>query len=656
MLPDTVFARLCRTWHGLLTQRGKIKNMNIAFTRLNIKKKPMHRVLILQLFDTASVICAFLLVFAAHFFDQGSISGTRMLLELMLTATIYCVISMFLGVNRIVWRYAESYEYLYLIGILLLSGMLSGIVCAVVLGRVLGAVYYAFAVFFCAAAVTFSRVVYQSIMRKRCRDNDPRSKRLIIIGAGSAGVRLLEEIYQTPSCGLVPCGFIDDSDQKQRRSVAGCRVLGKVKDIGDICREHSVNCIYIAIPSLTNEERSQILDECLKTGCEVKILPRLTELAGRDNLTKVRSIDPEELLGRDPVSLTDDGMLDFLTGRVVAITGGGGSIGSELCRRIAAHSPKKLIIIDVYENNAYAIQQELIAKYPKLDLEVCIATVCDRMKIKRIFREKKPELVIHAAAHKHVPLMETVPDEAVKNNIFGTINTCIAARDAGVEKFILISTDKAVNPTNVMGATKRVCEMIIQCMDRSSPDTSFAAVRFGNVLGSNGSVIPLFKSQIEERRDVTVTDPNMIRYFMTISEASQLVLTASAMAKGGEIFVLDMGEPVKIDDLARNMIRLSGLELGRDINIKYIGLRPGEKLYEELLMNEEGLRRTPNRKIFIGNPIDMNNDQFEHELSELREIVDRSDASTAEVIEKLRQIVPTFTHRSPIADTEAVNV
>ncbi len=631
--------------------------MNIGFTRLN-KKKPMHRVLMLQLFDIVALLCSFTLVGLARFFDIGAcMELSSFAAELFITAAVFCMASLCFGVNRIVWRYAGSYEYIYLVGILLGSGVLSGIISAILFENVLGAVYYSFAILLSTAVMTISRVVYQSFITKRRHDSDPKSKRLMIIGAGSAGVRLLEEIYQTPSCGLVPCGFVDDSDQKQGRSVAGCRVLGRVKDVGNLCRELAINCIYIAIPSLTNEQRSQILDQCIKTGCEVKILPRLTELAGRDNLiSKVRSIDPEELLGRDPVSLTDDGMLDFLSGKVVAITGGGGSIGSELCRRIAAHKPKQLVIIDVYENNAYSIQQELIAKYPELDLRVCIATVCDRPKIERIFREIRPELVIHAAAHKHVPLMETVPDEAVKNNIFGTLNTCLAARDAGVERFILISTDKAVNPTNVMGATKRVCEMIIQCMDRSSPNTSFAAVRFGNVLGSNGSVIPLFKSQIEERRDVTVTDPNMIRYFMTISEASQLVLTASAMAKGGEIFVLDMGEPVKIDDLARNMIRLSGLELGRDINIKYIGLRPGEKLYEELLMNEEGLRRTPNKKIFIGNPIDMDNKKFETELSELRELINRTDFTNAEVIKKLSFIVPTFTHKSLSETVESVNV
>lgn len=621
--------------------------MNIGFKQLHIKK-PMHRVVILQLVDIAIVLCSFLLVHLAVFIDTGNKPEfSKILIEILTAAVVYCLISSFFRVNRIIWRYAGSTEYLYLIAVSFFSGMISCGISALAGIMELKFAFYSFAVFIASAVIMLSRTVYQGMMTQRQRSTDPHSKRLLIVGAGSAGVRLLEEIYTTPGCGLVPCGFVDDSSQKQGRMVGGCRVLGGTQDIGAICGKYSVNCIYIAIPSITNERRAEILDECLKTGCEVKILPLLTELADRGNLiSKVRSINPEELLGRDPVSLTDDGMLDFLNGKVVAITGGGGSIGSELCRRIASHNPKKLIIIDVYENNAYSIEQELIADYPDLELAVYIATVCDKAKISRIFNSEKPELVIHAAAHKHVPLMETVPDEAVKNNIFGTFNTCLAARDAGVGKFVLISTDKAVNPTNVMGATKRVCEMIIQCMDKVSPNTSFAAVRFGNVLGSNGSVIPLFKSQIEERRDVTVTDPEMIRYFMTISEASQLVLTAAAMAKGGEIFVLDMGKPVKIDDLARNMIRLSGLVLGQDINIKYIGLRPGEKLYEELLMNEEGLKKTENNKIFIGNPIPMDNDIFMEELRELKQIVDSPDVTDSEVVDRLAVIVPTFSHKT----------
>lgn len=360
-------------------------------------------------------------------------------------------------------------------------------------------------------------------------------------------------------------------------------------------------------------------------------------------MNSVRDITPEELLGREPVKVADESILAFVRDKTILVTGGGGSIGQEICRQVAAYCPKRLIILDIYENNAYTLQQELRCLYEdKLNLEVYITTVCDRDKLDAIFTAEKPDIVIHAAAHKHVPLMETVPDEAVKNNIFGTLNTAMAAREHKAERFILISTDKAVNPTNIMGATKRVCEMIIQHIDAISPDTTFAAVRFGNVLGSNGSVIPLFKQQIEAHHDLTVTHPEMIRYFMTIPEASQLVLTAGAMAQGGEIFVLDMGEPVKIDDLARKMIRLSGLTIGKDINIRYVGLAPGEKLYEELLMREEGLRQTLNRKIYIGSAIAMNSDTFCRQLDELHTLVYRPDVTSREVEQKLMEIVPTF--------------
>lgn len=601
------------------------------------------------------MLCSFLITNLAALIDTDF--GFALLpafAEGLTVAVIYCIITAIFKTNRIVWRYAGSSDYVYLLVLSIASGIISFGVNSILKFRHLSFMYCFFAVFMSSAVVVFSRAIYQGVINHRTDKSGPGSKRLIIIGAGLAGVRLLGEIYSAPGINLVPFGFIDDDVQKIGRIVSGLKVLGNVSDIGEICEKNGIECIYIAIPSISNERRSEILDECLKTGLEVKILPLLTELAEKDDLiSNVRSITPEELLGRAPVSLADDEMLDFLNGKTIAITGGGGSIGSEICRKIAAHDPKKLIIVDVYENNAYSLEQELISKYPSLNLTVYIATVCDKMKISKIFEKEKPELVIHAAAHKHVPLMETVPDEAVKNNVFGTFNTCLAARDAGVEKFVLISSDKAVNPTNVMGATKRICEMLIQCMDKVSPDTSFSAVRFGNVLGSNGSVIPLFKSQIEQRHDVTVTDPNMIRYFMTISEASQLVLMSAALAKGGEIFVLDMGEPVKIDDLARNMIRLSGLTLGRDINIKYIGLRPGEKLYEELLMSEEGLTKTGKDKIFVGKPIEMDNNVFMGKLRELKAVAEDPNASSADVIEKIMDVVPTFTHELSVEDTKA---
>ena len=455
---------------------------------------------------------------------------------------------------------------------------------------------------------------------------------------------------------LKPIGLVDDDCQKLNRTIHKVRVLGGVSDIERICKEYKVELIYVAIPSASNAQRAQILQECSKTNCSVKIIPyysEFTEDEKHDIISRVRDITPEELLGREPIKVADEKILSFISGKTVAITGGGGSIGSELCRQIASHSPKRLVIIDIYENNAYAIQQELINKYGKsLNMEVYIASVRDYQKLAYLYSLEKPDIVFHAAAHKHVPLMEVSPDEAVKNNIFGTYNSAKAAMENHVDRFILISTDKAVNPTNIMGATKRVCEMVIQYFNSIAPNTTYAAVRFGNVLGSNGSVIPLFKEQIKNRQDVTVTDPRIIRYFMTIPEASQLVLTAGAMAEGGEIFVLDMGEPVKIADLAEKMIKLSGLVIGRDINIKYIGLRPGEKLYEELLMSEEGLKQTLNHKIFISSILPVDFKVLLARLDDLRELVSHSGVTVHEVEQLLMKTVPTFKRYNPQAESE----
>lgn len=547
------------------------------------------------------------------------------------------------GVNKIIWRYSSGRDYFYIFVASITCGIISCIILEVMPHDETPVIYNLLAFLFCSLIITFTRVVYREFVIG-IHKIDTSAKRLLIVGAGRAGNRMIEEILSNPGSSLNPVGFVDDDPQKQGRSIRGVRVLGKISDIENICEENEIQLIYIAIPSSSNEKRAAILEQCSKTTCAVKILP-VSMLVDDSNsfISKVRDITPEELLGREPVKVADEEILSFVKGKTIVITGGGGSIGSELCRQIAAYEPKRLIIIDVYENNAYSVQQELKAKYNgELDLKVYITTVCDYNKINSIFALEKPDIVIHAAAHKHVPLMETVPDECVKNNVFGTLNTALATKNNGVGKFILISTDKAVNPTNIMGSTKRICEMIIQYVDCISPNTTFAAVRFGNVLGSNGSVIPLFKKQIENRNDVTVTHPEMIRYFMTIPEASQLVLAASAMAQGGEIFVLDMGKPVKIDDLARKMISLSGLVLGKDINIKYVGLRPGEKLYEELLMSEEGLRKTLNQKIFIGNPIKMDYKKFEIRLDALNELVNKQDVTPMEVEMMLKEIVPTF--------------
>lgn len=612
--------------------------------------KPTARKLLLYLLDAlmilligtiAAVGFAMLHDLRHRFFDLAAI--------VLISVVIHSLVAYVFKLNNIIWRYAESKEYLYLFFIEALGALLSFIVCLIFIPlSVTLLVSFELSILL---SIIITRIIYHVWCNRHRSAGAGGGKRLLIIGAGAAACRLLDEISSNRDCGLLPIGCIDDNKEKFDRKVHGVRVLGTVDELVDIARETRAEVIYLAIPSLSNKKRAEILARCLKTDCTVQSLPLMTELPDSTSLIKsVRDITPEELLGREPVSLESTEISSFVRGKCVAITGGGGSIGSEICRQIAAKSPRKLIIIDIYENNAYDIQQELLIKYDKeLNMAVYIVDVCDFEKLCRIFEAEKPDIVVHAAAHKHVPLMETVPDEAVLNNVFGTWNTVMAADRCKVGNMILISTDKAVNPTNIMGATKRICEMIIQYADSVLKNTQFAAVRFGNVLGSNGSVIPLFKKQIEERSDVTVTHPDMIRYFMTISEASQLVLTAGAMARGGEIFVLDMGEPVKIDDLAKNMIRLAGLTLGRDINIRYIGLRPGEKLFEELLLSEEGLNKTPNKKIFIGKQIDFDHKVFVRQLNELRRIAE-DPASTPQDIERmLMEIVPTF-HRISAAD------
>ena len=404
-------------------------------------------------------------------------------------------------------------------------------------------------------------------------------------------------------------------------------------------KKYKVQEIIFAIPTISREEKSKILNICKETGCKLRTLPGMYQLINEEvSIAKLREVNIDDLLGREPIRTDIESILGYVKDKVVLVTGGGGSIGSELCRQIAGHEPKQLVIFDIYENSAYDIQQELKRKHPELNLKVLIGSVRNTHRVGQIFRTYQPDIVYHAAAHKHVPLMEESPNEAIKNNVFGTLNVARAADIYGSERFILISTDKAVNPTNIMGASKRLCEMIIQGMNRES-ETEFVAVRFGNVLGSNGSVIPLFEKQILAGGPVTVTDKNVIRYFMTIPEAVSLVLQAGAFAKGGEIFVLDMGEPVKIDDLARNLIKLSGYKPGEDIEIAYTGLRPGEKLYEELLMDEEGLKKTLHERIFIAKPINFDNKEFWRQLVELKRMAYEDGDEIREAVEKM---VPTY--------------
>ncbi|MEG0180328.1 MAG: nucleoside-diphosphate sugar epimerase/dehydratase [Peptostreptococcaceae bacterium] len=488
--------------------------------------------------------------------------------------------------------------------------------------------------------------------RTMLKDSDTR---VLVVGGGSAGEIIINELKENPQLGKIPVGIIDDDINKLGRRIHNVKILGKIKDIKNIVERESIDEIILAMANVTNERKKEIIEKCKDTKCKLKTIPGIFELIdGSVDIKKIRDVDIEDLLGRDPIKVNLGEMTQYVQNRVVLVTGGGGSIGSELCRQIASFVPKHLIILDNYENNAYAIQQELIRKYGNsLNLTTIIASVREKVRLDEIFKEYTPEVVFHAAAHKHVPLMEKSPSEAIKNNVFGTLNVAKLADKYRVKRMVLISTDKAVNPTNIMGATKRAAEMIIQTINEKS-ETEFVAVRFGNVLGSNGSVIPLFKRQIMEGGPITITHPDIIRYFMTIPEAVQLVLQAGAMAKGGEIFILDMGEPVKIVDLANNLIRLSGFEPGVDIKIEYSGLRPGEKLYEELLMAEEGIMSTENKKIYIGKPVYINTDSVEKHLAILRRIVDNEETELIDTV--MRQFVSTYIRPEEANMKEVVNV
>lgn len=503
--------------------------------------------------------------------------------------------------------------------------------------------YYFLYVFLLISFVFVSRFSYRffrSLKHKQQNKNNGIS--VMVIGAGEAANLIIKEIVNSNFSTMVIKCIIDDDSGKWGRFIQGIKVVGGREKIIECADIFGIDEIIVAMPSISRVQMSEILDICKETNCKLRSLPGMYQLVnGEVSVSKLRDVEVEDLLGRDPIEVDLDSILGYVKGKRVMVTGGGGSIGSELCRQIAGHKPAQLIIVDIYENNAYDIQQELQADHPELNLVVLIASVRNTNRVNWIFEHYKPEIVYHAAAHKHVPLMETSPNEAVKNNVFGTWKTVHAAAMNGTKRFVMISTDKAVNPTNIMGASKRICEMIIQTFNKHY-DTEFVAVRFGNVLGSNGSVIPLFKKQILAGGPVTVTHPDIIRYFMTIPEAVSLVLQAGAYAKGGEIFVLDMGKPVKILDLAKNLIRLSGYRVDEDIKIEFTGLRPGEKLYEELLMEEEGLRETANKLIFVGKPIEIDEMRF---FAQLRDLKEASKNESADIRTMIREIVPTYTYK-----------
>lgn len=547
------------------------------------------------------------------------------------------------------WRYADIEDFFYA-GIASLTANLVFMSFTMIIGTDENRLNYGARIYIIMSLLsTFLTFIFRLVYRlnkiiERKNTSNKNRRRLLIVGGGEGAATVLSELAKSPENEYVPICLVDDDPEKIGRRIGGVKIEGSTYDIPEICEREDIEVILFTISQINLADKKRILDICAKTHLEVKIIPNVYGLIkdGASVTSKIRQVEVEDLLGREPIVFDTEKYGAYITGQTVLVTGGGGSIGSELCRQIAKLSPKKLIILDIYENNAYEIQQELIRQYhERLNLDTQIASVRDKRKLDYLFSQNKIDVIFHAAAHKHVPLMETTPEEAVKNNVFGTLNLVLLADKYHVKKFVQISTDKAVNPTNIMGATKRICEMIVQTMDKQS-ETKFVAVRFGNVLGSNGSVIPLFKEQIQEGGPVTVTHPDIIRFFMTIPEAVSLVLTAGGLAKGGEIFILDMGEPVKILTLAENLIRLSGFKPYEDIPIEFTGLRPGEKLYEEILLNEEGMKKTANKKIFIGKPIELDTEKFHEKLIELKKVALKNDKDGIDKL--IAEIVPTFNH------------
>ena len=542
------------------------------------------------------------------------------------------------------WQFASIIELKNIIFASIMSAIANILICELT-GNPLPRSCYFIYFLLLVLMVGGSRFIYRFIRLYAARHNIRGRKeqrpleKVMIIGAGVAGEKVYKEILGSKSIYKEVICFIDDEPSKWNRTIHGVSIYGGRDKIIEAVNKYKIEEIMVAMPSASKRDLIDIFNICKETKCKLKKLPGIYQFINEDvHISDLKEVEIQDLLGRDPIKVNLADIMGYVTDKVVMVTGGGGSIGSELCRQIAANKPKQLIIVDIYENNAYDIQLELKHNYPELNLETLIASVRNEVKVNKLFEIYHPDIVYHAAAHKHVPLMEDSPNEAIKNNVFGTLNVARAADKYNAQKFILISTDKAVNPTNVMGATKRLCEMIVQTYNKRS-QTEYVAVRFGNVLGSNGSVIPIFKRQIKEGGPVTVTHPDIIRYFMTIPEAVSLVLQAGAYAKGGEIFILDMGEPVRIDDMAKNLIKLSGYEPDVDIKIEYTGLRPGEKLYEELLMEEEGLQDTPNHMIHIGKPIEMNEDTFVERLINLKEA---AYGETDDIRSLIKELVPTY--------------
>lgn len=625
--------------------------------------------ILLAVYDIMAVNVSYFLALLFRFdgfFSQIPDYYVRAYVKFIPIYTILCLVIFYASkMYQSVWQYASFNELARTCIGSTVASLLHILLITVIYYR-MPISYYLWGSCFQMILLVAARFSYRFLLLeiRRVRSSDG-SHNVMVIGAGGAGQTIIRSIVRNRLSGDKVVCIIDDNPNKWNRYIDGIPIVGGRDDIMHFVEKYDIDKIYIAIPSASKENKRDIINICSETNCVLKNLPDFYQYANTDiNIGSLRDVSVEDLLGREPLRTDMSDVFEMIKGKTILVTGGGGSIGSELSRQIAAHQPERLIIFDIYENNAYAIQQELREKYPEMELTVLIGSVRDSRRLEYVFKKYHPDIVYHAAAHKHVPLMEDSPCEAIKNNVVGTYKTAYAAMINNCKRFVLISTDKAVNPTNIMGASKRLCEMVIQAFDRcvksgdmssistlhihpraaaAEPEgklrTEFVAVRFGNVLGSNGSVVPLFKQQIERGGPLTVTHPDIVRYFMTIPEAVSLVLLAGAYAHGGEIFVLDMGSPVKIDTLARNLIKLSGLEPDVDIKIEYTGLRPGEKLYEEKLMAEEGLKRTPNKLIHIGNPIPFDTAEFRAQLEELMTAAYDNDDDIRTIVEKM---VPTY--------------
>lgn len=603
----------------------------------------LHRRIVLVLFDImavcASSIMPLWIRFELSYKDIPSEFLSSAWKFMFINVVIALIVFYLFRLYHSLWEFAGTAEAQNIVAACFLCAILNFCGMQLLKYPIPRSYYFMYALIL-TGIMTASRFSYR-IMRsaRHKRQNKKNGTRVMIIGAGDAGNTVIKEITNSNYSTMTIKCIIDDNSNKWGRFIQGIKIVGGRDKIVECAAFYGIDEIIIAIPSANRATMKALVEICKETSCKLRTLPGIYQLVnGEVSVSKLRNVDVEDLLGRDPIKVDLESILNYVRDKTVLVTGGGGSIGSELCRQIAGHQPRRLIIVDIYENNAYEIQQEIKHRFPYLDMVVLIASVRNTKRMNTIMGKYHPDIVYHAAAHKHVPLMEVSPNEAIKNNVFGTWKTAQAAVQNGVRKFVLISTDKAVNPTNIMGASKRICEMIIQTYNRHY-DTEFVAVRFGNVLGSNGSVIPLFKKQIAAGGPVTVTHPDIIRYFMTIPEAVSLVLQAGVYAKGGEIFVLDMGEPVKILDLAKNLIRLSGYKVDEDIKIEFTGLRPGEKLYEELLMNEEGLTDTENKLIHIGKPIEFDESKFYVQLDNLKRAV---EAECEDVRPLIQEIVPTY--------------